>query len=135
MEKSFPENPPIILQRYLDEKGLGVNKHFDAWAATFCKEVSDIEASPDGNGFRTVTRLNLTNLQSLIKMFRKFTDIKMAEDLPHLTRPKLKGDDYTRISIARPKAKKTTKMSFQMTSQTKNLPKKIFLFTSESKKD
>ena len=94
-------NEMYTMQRYLDAATLEEKKcqHFDGWAGTFCKEVEDYEVSPDGNGFRTVTRLNLTNLQSLIKMFRKFADIKMAEDLPHLTRPKLKNDDYTRIQI------------------------------------
>ena len=96
-------NEIYTMQRYLDSATLEEKncKFFDAWAGTFCKEADDQEVSPDGNGFRTVTRLNLTNLQSLMKMFRKFADIKMIEHLPHLQKslPKLKNEEYTRISI------------------------------------
>ena len=47
----------------------------------------------------TVNRITLTNLQPLMKMYRDFADIKMPEDLPHLTRPKLKNDSRTVVQI------------------------------------
>lgn len=94
-------NEIYTMQRYLDYANLEAKKihHFDNWAGTFAEEVKGVEASPSGNGFREVTRLKLTNLPSLITMFRKVADIKLAEDLPHLTRPKLKNDSRAVVQI------------------------------------
>ena len=94
-------NEIYTMQRYLDYQTLQEHKihQFDNWAGVFAKEVKSMEAAPSGNGFREVTRLKLTNLQSLIGMFLKIADVKMPENLPHLKRPKLKNDTRTVVQI------------------------------------
>lgn len=95
-------NEFFTLMRYLGmedliEKGL---VHFDNWAATFAVENPDsVELSASGEGFKKVTRLNLTNFQGLSQIFRKFADILLPEDCPNLNRPKLKGGKYTQIIV------------------------------------
>lgn len=94
-------NEMYTMQRYLDAdklKDLGMN-HFDSWAAMFGRKKDESEPSPDGNGFRMVTKLKFTNLQVLGKIYRSFADIKLPEDLPYLKRPKLKNGSRTVISV------------------------------------
>ena len=94
-------NEMFTMQRYLawDKlKDLGMN-HFDAWASMFGRKTEESEPSPDGNGFRMTTKLKFTNLKALGKMFRSFADIKLAEDLPYLKRPRLKGGERTVVSV------------------------------------
>ena len=101
-------NEIFTMQRYLDfptleEKGI---YYFDGWAGNFARGVPGVELSAKGTGYDQVIRLKLTNLQALIKLYRKFADIKMPEDLPHLKRPKLKGDARTVVQIKPSKALK-----------------------------
>ena len=94
-------NEIYTMQRYLDPDTLKQKDmtRFDRWAAMFGKKVTDIEPTPSGDGFRQIVRLVFTNLRSLSGIFRRFSDIKMFEDLPHLERPKLKNGERTIIQI------------------------------------
>ena len=56
---------------------------FDSWAATFAKEVTNLEMNPTGGGFRFKTRLgSYQNVPDLLRTFHVFADVKTAEDLP-----------------------------------------------------
>ena len=82
------------MQRYLgmDELKTRGLAHFDAWAASFGEAVTGVEMSPDGSGFRMNTRFSrFVNVPELLQMFRRFTDVQLADDL-NLPTPKLKGD-------------------------------------------
>ena len=73
-----------IMNKYLDPYGLAEKdmRSFDAWAANFAQRVTKLEFAPTGKGFRQKTRISkFDNLPELMQMFKKFTDIKMAEDL------------------------------------------------------
>ena len=85
----------------LEEKNISA---FDAWAQNYIKGVDSIELSPSGQGFESVIRLKLTNLNTLINLYRQIADIKMPEDLPNLKRPELKGGKRTVVEIETPKA-------------------------------
>lgn len=91
----------FTMMRYLDmdnlkRKGLD---YFDCWTAQFAKTGVAVERSPDGNGYRKVTKIaSFVNAPELIKMFRKFADIKQADEL-NLKRPKLKHGQRTIISV------------------------------------
>ncbi|MDR3319245.1 MAG: DEAD/DEAH box helicase family protein [Clostridiales bacterium] len=68
------------LQRQdLTEMGLHV---FDHWAANFGITVSALELAPSGQGYRSKTRFaKFTNLPELLRMYRKFADVKTADML------------------------------------------------------
>jgi N12 class adenine-specific DNA methylase len=70
---------PALLER----AGLS---HFDAWAATFTRQVTALELSPDGSSYRMRTRFHFSNVSELVAMFRTVADVQMAspydEDLP-----------------------------------------------------
>ena len=74
------------LQRQdLAEAGLHV---FDHWAANFGETVSALELAPSGQGYRSKTRFaKFCNLPELLKMYRKFADVKTA-DMLNLPVPK-----------------------------------------------
>ncbi len=95
-------NEIFTITRYLNPEYLAENgwTNFDSWANHFGEPKPTIEANSAGE-FVQKRRLNLTNLPALIKGFRKFADIKMIEDLPHLleNRPKLKNGKRTVITI------------------------------------
>lgn len=84
----------FTMQRYL-QPGLLEDRNieaFDAWANSFGREVTDVEVSPDGGGFRIHTRFRqFVNLPELQQMFRSVSDVLMADKLD-LPRPKIKGD-------------------------------------------
>jgi N12 class adenine-specific DNA methylase len=65
---------PALLER----AGLS---HFDAWAATFTRQVTALELSPDGASYRMRTRFHFQNVSELVQMFRTVADVQMAE--PH----------------------------------------------------
>ena len=73
-----------IMNKYLDPYTLAEKdmRSFDAWAANFAQRVTKLEFAPTGKGFRQKTRISkFNNLPELMKMFKRYTDIKMAEDL------------------------------------------------------
>lgn len=91
----------FTMKRYLDL--LNLERHnmefFDNWASQFAKIGVAIERSPDGNGYRKVTKiLSFVNAPELIRMFRKFADIKQAQDLD-LKRPALKNGKRTVVTV------------------------------------
>ena len=63
---------PALLER------AGIH-HFDAWAATFTRQVTALELSPDGASYRMRTRFHFQNVVELIKLFRSVADMQMAE--------------------------------------------------------
>ncbi|MBQ7630382.1 MAG: hypothetical protein IJS81_09265, partial [Selenomonadaceae bacterium] len=65
----------------------------------FTETSSGTELNPDGSGFRSTKFLTMTNLIANSKMLRQFADIKYADELPHLKRPKLKNGERTIIEI------------------------------------
>ena len=94
-------NELFTMQRYLDRDTL-YNldmRHFDQWASMFGIQKDEVEPDSSGNGFTTKTKLKFTNLDVLGKMFRRFADIKLVEDLPYLKRPKLKDGQRTVIAV------------------------------------
>ncbi len=77
-----------LAQRQLEERGV---ESFDAWASAFGDEVTDVEVTPEGGGFRMHTRFRkFVNLPELQQMFREVADVKLASDL-NLPRPELEG--------------------------------------------
>ena len=53
--------------------------HFDAWAATFTRQVTALELSPDGSSYRMRTRFHFQNVAELVKLFRTVADVQMAQ--------------------------------------------------------
>ncbi len=72
-----------VMQRYLRPDLLvkaGVD-HFDAWAATFGSQVSEMEMGPAG-GFRQKTRFaRFQNVPEMLRMWHVFADVKASADL------------------------------------------------------
>ena len=55
---------------------------FDSWAATFGEQMTAIELSPDGKGYRAKTRFaKFHNLPELMTMFREVADVQTADML------------------------------------------------------
>ena len=55
---------------------------FDDWAAVFGETVTALELAPSGQGYRTKTRFaRFVNLPEMLKMYRKFADVKTADML------------------------------------------------------
>lgn len=81
-----------VMQRFLDPEGLAAAglSDFDAWAATFGEVSQNMELTvAGGNRFKAKTRLaKFTNVPELQTMFRRFADVKTAEELD-LPRPEL----------------------------------------------
>lgn len=86
------------MQRYLQHdtlRQLGL-QHFDAWASTFGEQVSAVELSPEGTGYRAKTRFaKFYNLPELMSLFRQVADIQTA-DMLSLPVPKA---HYHNISV------------------------------------
>lgn len=74
-----------VMQRYLDPDGLAAAEvsDFDTWAATFGQITQNLELSvAGGTSFKPKTRLSkFTNVPELQTMFRRFADVKTAQDL------------------------------------------------------
>lgn len=63
----------------LEERDL---RTFDEWASTFGEVVTALELTPEGTGFRMRNRFaKFNNVPELMKQFRKFANIKLADDL------------------------------------------------------
>lgn len=71
--------------------------HFDAWAATFCRYVTEIETTADGMGLRSKTRPSvLQNAPEARGMLAQFSDMLDPDSLPG-ERP-----EVTRHKVAEP---------------------------------
>lgn len=69
-----------FLQRATLER-MGIAQ-FDAWIATFAEAVNMLEPSPDGSGYRTVTRYaHFSNVPELMAILLQVADIKTRDDL------------------------------------------------------
>lgn len=67
---------------------MGIN-HFDEWATRFGEVVSNLEALPEGGGFRVNERFaRFVNLPEMLKIFRSFADVKTKEQMK-LPRPEV----------------------------------------------
>ena len=78
------------MQRYLQPQRLAENgmSYFDAWAANFGEQVTDVEINPEGKGFRERTKFSqFQNLPELMATFKEIADIKTA-DMLNLPVPK-----------------------------------------------
>lgn len=53
--------------------------HFDSWAATFTRQITALELSPDGSSYRMRVRFHFQNVAELVKLFRSVADVQMAE--------------------------------------------------------
>ena len=85
------------MQSYLQRRELkNLSLHFfDAWASMFTETVTGLELAPNGQGYRTRTRVaKFTNLPELLKMYRSFADVKTADMLnlpvPNAKKPLIK---------------------------------------------
>ncbi|WP_246846538.1 helicase [Humibacter ginsenosidimutans] len=86
----------FVMQKYLrpdllEAAGIG---SFDAWAATFGSQVTEMEMAPTGsNTFRMKTRFaKFSNVPEMLKLWSIFADVKTADDL-HLPIPELTERD------------------------------------------
>ena len=84
----------FTLGRYLDMptmRAKGIHR-FDNWAGTFGQAETTLEAAPEG-GYRQRTRFaKFVNMPELIKLYRKFADVRTAQDLRDvLPTPELDG--------------------------------------------
>ncbi len=89
------------MMRYLDEDNLRKNNllYFDNWANQFVDITQTVERNPDGNGYRAVNKASaFVNKPEMVKMFRKFADVKRPEDL-HLKVPKMKTGKRIVVSV------------------------------------
>lgn len=89
------------MMRYLDEDNLRKNNllYFDNWANQFVDITQTVERNPDGNGYRAVNQASaFVNKPEMVKMFRKFADVKRPEDL-HLKVPKMKTGKRIVVSV------------------------------------
>lgn len=90
-----------IMMRYLqygllEQEGL---LNFDAWASTFGESVTAIELAPEGNGYRSKTRLaKFYNLPELMNMFKQCADIQTA-DMLKLPVPEITGGKPTIVKL------------------------------------
>jgi N12 class adenine-specific DNA methylase len=89
-----------IMQLYLQEELLREHKldRFDAWAANFGREVTSIEVSPEGGGYRMHTRFcRFENVPELMRLFREVAEIRTKKML-NLPEPELAGGKHTIVS-------------------------------------
>lgn len=72
------------MQRYLQPQRLAESDmgYFDAWAANFGQQVTEMEINPEGQGFRERTKfVRFQNLPELMATFKEVADIKTADML------------------------------------------------------
>ena len=89
------------MMRYLDENNLRNHNllYFDNWANQFVNITQTVERNPDGNGYRAVNKASaFVNRPEMVKMFRKFADVKRPEDL-NLKVPKMKTGKRIVVSV------------------------------------
>ncbi|MEI6624318.1 MAG: DEAD/DEAH box helicase family protein, partial [Actinomycetes bacterium] len=80
-----------VMMRYMRPDLLAAcgTLNFDSWAATFGKQVTEVEMDPTGAGLRQKTRLaQFTNVPEMMQIWGVFGDVKTAADL-QLNVPKL----------------------------------------------
>ncbi|MFI1652141.1 DEAD/DEAH box helicase family protein [Streptomyces avidinii] len=88
-----------VLKRYLgpdllEHMGL---ENFDSWAATFGEVVSALEPDAKGDGYKYKARFaRFFNVPELMRAYRAFADVQMAEDLKLPVPPVLAGPDGQR---------------------------------------
>ena len=90
------------MMRYLDPQGLKEHgtELFDSWIGVFGDIGQDTQLNSTGTNWETVTKVrSYNNRPELLKMFRKFADIKQPSDLPDIQRPALKGGKPTIIDL------------------------------------
>lgn len=79
-----------VLKRYMDPQmleSMGL-KAFDNWAATFGEVVTQIEPDPKGVGYKQKSRFaRFFNVPELMRAYRSFADVQLAEDLKLPTPP------------------------------------------------
>lgn len=64
-------------------------EQYDSWHANFARVEENAEFRPDGGGTRVHRRLaGFANIQELQKMYKSFADVKLAQDLTDVRRPK-----------------------------------------------
>ena len=91
-----------VMQHYLDPDELERTDlaDFDAWAATFGRQVTALEMAPDGSSYRIATRFaRFANVPELLSMFHSFADVADAERL-RLPRPDLKGGKAETVVVS-----------------------------------
>ena len=91
----------FIFQTYLQDDVLEEHgiASFDAWAATFAETETLFELAPDGNGFRTTTRLcRFVNLPELFSLWFRMTFARSKEQLG-LPVPTIAGGKPLAVSV------------------------------------
>lgn len=69
----------------LEEQGMA---HFDGWAQLFGTTENSVELNTAGKFVERTRFSKFTNVGELMRIFKSFADVKMADDLPYLKRPK-----------------------------------------------
>jgi N12 class adenine-specific DNA methylase len=98
----------FIMQTYLQPKRLVELEIdcFDAWAANFAREVTSIEVTPDGGGFRMHTRFaQFVNVPELTRIFGEVAEIRTKAMLK-LPEPELAGGKHTIVAVPASNAQK-----------------------------
>lgn len=91
----------FIMQTFLQEERLQELSiaSFDAWAASFAREVTCVEVKPEGSGYRLHTRFaQFVNVPELMRIFREVTEIRTKAMLK-LPEPKLYGGSHQVIAV------------------------------------
>lgn len=91
----------FIAQTYLQPKALAALDigNFDAWAANFASEVTAIEVTPEGKGFRLHTRFSrFENIPELMLLFREVAEIRNKRMLA-LPEPRIDGGAHTVVVV------------------------------------
>lgn len=98
----------FIMQTYLQPdrlKELGIDG-FDAWAANFAREVTSIEVTPDGGGYRMHTRFSqFVNVPELMLIFKEVALIRTKAMLA-LPEPKVAGGRHCIVAARASEAQK-----------------------------
>ncbi|WP_234265149.1 Eco57I restriction-modification methylase domain-containing protein [Hydrogenophaga sp. NFH-34] len=97
-----------IMQTYLQEERLQELDiaSFDAWAASFAREVTCVEVKPEGSGYRLHTRFaQFVNVPELMNAFREVAEIRTKAMLK-LPEPKLRGGGHTVVAVPASEAQK-----------------------------
>ena len=98
----------FIMQTYLQPdrlRELGIDG-FDAWAANFAREVTSIEVTPDGGGYRMHTRFSqFVNVPELMLIFKEVALIRTKKMLA-LPEPKVAGGKHCIVGVPASQAQK-----------------------------
>ena len=98
----------FIMQTYLQPqrlRELGIDG-FDAWAANFAREVTSIEVTPEGSGYRLHTRFSqFVNVPELMLIFKGVALIRSKKMLA-LPEPEVFGGKHTIVAVSASEAQK-----------------------------